>query len=108
MKFDGTGPIEVYANLEVKTNIIHQNGDNYFQQVHRDIDITTDGILHMDLYKLYSGNTKISKIMNDVINDNSSYMFELLVPILENYFDSVLDKALNNFFETYTSDELLP
>ncbi|XP_017780969.1 PREDICTED: uncharacterized protein LOC108565834 [Nicrophorus vespilloides] len=113
LNFDGTGPIKVngttlIVNLVLKTKVVQRNGHNYLEKVNSHVNAKIHGSFYMYLYNLYSGNTMITEIMNLVIKDNSFYMFELVAPILENQIKSLLDKAIDNVFKTYTYEELLP
>ncbi|XP_017780961.1 PREDICTED: uncharacterized protein LOC108565827 [Nicrophorus vespilloides] len=113
LNMDGTGPFEINAtqlivNLELKTKLVQRNGLTYFQQVYKHLDARIDGVFFFYMHDLYLGNNEITEIMNRILNENSMYVFNVLSPILKERLGSLLDKAIDNFFEIYTYDELLP
>ncbi|XP_017780959.1 PREDICTED: uncharacterized protein LOC108565824 [Nicrophorus vespilloides] len=93
----------------MRTKVIEKGRDFYFRRVSQEVKLHLEhGVFYCYMDNLYPGNKILTEKMNEIINANSYYMYEVLVPFVENMFNDILSEAFDLLFEKFTYDQMFP
>ncbi|XP_017780968.1 PREDICTED: uncharacterized protein LOC108565833 [Nicrophorus vespilloides] len=93
----------------LRLTVAERNRDFHLMRESQEFKINMkSGVFYCHFDNLYLGSNELTETMNRIINHNSYYMFEMLIPFLENILDDIVGNAIDLVFARYSFDEMFP